>query len=117
LTKALLDFRPATETEKLLYPQMLQEGTQFWQNRNSRIGIAEKGVPAVEWLVLIVGAVTTVFFTYFFGMEDLRLQVVMTAMIGMLIALNLNVASLLRLSISGRSLRQNGRVSLGASIL
>jgi len=89
LTKALLDFHPANDNERMIYPQMLEEGTQFWQNRNSRIGIAEKGVPAVEWLVLIVGAVTTIFFTYFFGMEDLRLQLIMTAMIGMLIALNL----------------------------
>jgi len=89
LLKALLDFRPTTETEKMLYPQMLQEGTQFWQNRHSRIGIAEKGVPIVEWVVLIIGAITTIFFTYFFGLEDIRLQLIMTSMIAMLIALNL----------------------------
>jgi hypothetical protein len=89
LLKALLDFKPTTENERLLYPQMLQEGTQFWQNRHSRISIAEKGVPAIEWIVLIIGACTTIFFTYFFGLEDLRLQLIMTAMIAMLIALNL----------------------------
>jgi hypothetical protein len=89
LMKGLLDFQPATENEKALYPQMVQEGTQFWQNRQTRISMAAKGVPPIEWVVLIIGAITTIVFTYFFGLEDLRLQAIMTAMIAMLISLNL----------------------------
>jgi hypothetical protein len=89
LMRTLLDFQPGTDNEKALYPQMVQEGTQFWQNRQSRIAMAAKGVPTIEWVVLIIGAITTIIFTYFFVLEDLRLQVIMTAMIAMLISLNL----------------------------
>jgi len=89
LLKTLLEFKPQNEDEKTLYPQMVQEGTDFWQNRQSRISMAEKGVPAIEWVVLIVGAITTIVFTYFFVLDDLRLQMIMTAMIAMLIALNI----------------------------
>jgi hypothetical protein len=89
LMKTLLDYQPQTENERLLYPQMVQEGTEFWQNRQARVSMAEKGVPEVEWIVLIIGAFTTVFFTYLFGLDDLRLQLLMVAMIGMLISLNL----------------------------
>jgi len=89
LMAALIDFEPQTENQKALYPQMLQEASQLWQSRQARINIALKGVPAIEWTVLIAGAVITVFFTYFFGLEDLKLQLIMTAMVAMLISLNL----------------------------
>jgi hypothetical protein len=89
LMTALIDFEPRTENQKALYPQMLQEASQFWQSRQARINIALKGVPAIEWMVLITGAFITIFFTYFFGLEDLKLQLIMTAMVAMLISLNL----------------------------
>src|SRR6516225_3121891 len=33
LMQALMDFEPKTENEKALYPQMVQEASEFWQNR------------------------------------------------------------------------------------
>src|SRR5262249_8280537 len=91
LMQALIDYDPKTDTQKDLYPQMIQEASQFWQNRQARIGMARKGVPAVEWATLIAGALITVLFTYLFGLENTGLQLIMTSMVAMLIALVLTL--------------------------
>jgi ABC-type branched-subunit amino acid transport system permease subunit len=89
LMDSLMDFEPKTEKEKAIYPVMVQQASEFWQNRQARLGIAEKGLPAIEWVVLLTGGVVTVIFTYFFGMENAKLQILMTAMVTLLIAMNL----------------------------
>ena len=89
LMQALMDFEPKTENEKALYPQMVQEASQFWQSREARINIAKTGLPALEWTALIAGAVITIFFTYFFVLESLAMQLAMTLMVAFLVSLNL----------------------------
>lgn len=97
----LLDFEPTTERQKALYPQMMSDATQVWQSRRLRINMAVHGVPAIEWITLIVGAVITVFFTFFFGLENLRLQIAMTAMVAVLISLNVYLVLLFGYPFSG----------------
>ena len=89
LSKTLMDYEPKTQNQQIIYAQMVSDCSQFWQNRRDRINVATNGIPAVEWVTLIFGGVITVFFTYFFGLQNLRLQIVMTAMITTLISLNL----------------------------
>jgi hypothetical protein len=89
LSKLLVSFEPVTENQKALYPQLVQESTELWDNRRMRVNMALYGVPAVEWIALIAGGAVTVIFTYFFGLEHLRLQICMTAMVAILISLNL----------------------------
>jgi hypothetical protein len=101
LMKALIDCEPKNEVERDLYPQMVQEASQFWQNRQTRIEMAQRGVPAVEWATLIVGAFMTVLFTYFFGLENTWLQVVMTSMVAMLIAMVFTLYLLFAFPFSG----------------
>jgi hypothetical protein len=40
------------------------------------------------WLVLIVGGVFTIIFTYFFGVEKIRVQALMTLLVAMTLSLN-----------------------------
>jgi hypothetical protein len=54
-------------------------------SRRARLVAAEGAVPNVIWLVLLGGAVVTIAFTFFFGMESLRAQTVMTALLALLI--------------------------------
>jgi Protein of unknown function (DUF4239) len=91
LMRDLMDFEPQSENEKALYPQMVQEASAFWQNRQRRITMAGAGLPVMEWIVLIAGAFFTIFFTYFFVLEDVRLQMVMTGIVAVLISLNLSL--------------------------
>ncbi|MBX9686693.1 MAG: DUF4239 domain-containing protein [Candidatus Obscuribacterales bacterium] len=101
LMEALIDFEPKSENEKALYPQMVEEASQFWQNRQARISMAVKGVPVAEWCALIFGAILIVFFTFLFWLENLRLQMLMTALVSMLIALNLCLLLLFAYPFSG----------------
>jgi hypothetical protein len=101
LMTVLLDFEPKTEKEKAIYPQLVQEASAFWQNRQERLSIAEKTVPIAEWTLLIAGAMITLVFTFFFGLENLALQLVMTALVGMLMSINLTMLLLFAYPFSG----------------
>lgn len=83
------DFEPKTEKEKAVYATQLTSLCQFWDSRRTRTVTAEHGVSTLEWFVLLVGGSVTVAFTYFFKLDNLRIQIVMTVMVSTLIALNL----------------------------
>ncbi len=89
LVDAVCRFQPSSEKERTIYEAQLAAACEFWNCRRSRIVTASHGVAALEWVVLILGGVITVAFTYFFKLEHLNIQVVMTAMVSTIIALNL----------------------------
>ncbi|MHC5543047.1 bestrophin-like domain [Singulisphaera rosea] len=87
LIDEVYDFEPATESEKTIYAAAVTTTCDFWQCRRTRTVTAEHGVPVLEWVVLIVGGVITVTFTYVFRLEHLAIQAVMTALVSTVIAL------------------------------
>jgi hypothetical protein len=89
LMKALNNYEPKTSNESIMYRTVLDKACQVWDNRRARSNIASFGIPFEEWLVLLTGAAVTIVFTYFFGLDNLRVQAAMTAMIALLISLNL----------------------------
>ena len=89
LMRAVQGLEPKTPAEQGLYPTAVQEVCQLWDCRRTRVNAAQNGVPFEEWMVLLVGAVVTISFTYLFALKDIRLQAAMTAMVAVLIALNL----------------------------
>ena len=91
LMESLVDFEPQTDNEKALYPEMVSEAREFWQHRQSRINIADRGVPAAEWYALVIGAVVIVFFSFLFGIESFWIQLVMTSLVSLLISINLGL--------------------------
>jgi hypothetical protein len=80
-------FEPRTEKEQALYDAQLGALCEFWKCRRDRMNVAEHGIPPLEWVVLIVGGVLTISFTYFFKLEHLKIQIIMTAMVATIIAL------------------------------
>ncbi|MFY0030148.1 hypothetical protein ABTP79_18740, partial [Acinetobacter baumannii] len=54
-----------------------------------RLATALGRVSPVLWTVLIVGAAVTIGFSYFFGMESARSQIIMTALVALVLSLNL----------------------------
>ena len=83
------DIEPGTEQQKAFYGQMLNELSSLGDNRRSRLIVAHHGIPSLLWAVLIVGAVVTIGNIYFFGVESLKVQVIMTSSVAIIIALNL----------------------------
>lgn len=87
--KEITTYQPSTESEKTLHAQMLSEVCSMTENRRTRIVSASHGVNPLMWSVLIIGAVFTVMFTYFFGVEHLRAQILMTVLVSLTLSLNI----------------------------
>ena len=101
LMKEIMTFEPVTENQKAIYPIAVQEACQVWDFRRARTNMAQHGIPAVEWIVLVIGAVVTIVFTYFFGLSDAKAQMAMTCMVSLLISLNMYLVILFGSPFSG----------------
>jgi Protein of unknown function (DUF4239) len=64
---------------------------QITQARRARAVLAGGVVPGVVWLVLSLGALFTIAFTFFFGTRNARAQVLMTGLLSALILMGLLV--------------------------
>ena len=89
LMNVVRDWEPATESEKTLYAEAVPAASQFWNARRLRIIACERGIPPLEWCAVILGAIVTVILTYFLVLDDVRIQIALTAMVAVLIALNI----------------------------
>jgi len=76
------------------YPVIAEMFTQLdsvTEARRGRLHLALGIVPLVLWEVLIIGGLLTVGFTYFFGTENLRAQVMMTGALATIVFMSLFV--------------------------
>ncbi len=89
LMHEVIDFEPVSESQKAVYPIAVQEVCNLWENRRARTNISDNGMPVEEWVVLILGASVCSVFSYFFGLRNLKAQMIMTGLSSSLIALNL----------------------------
>jgi hypothetical protein len=61
-----------------LYAESLKRLSNLAEYRRLRIFAGNNTVPLAVWLVLLVGGLITVSYTYFFGMKNIRSQYLMT---------------------------------------
>ena len=80
-------FKPTTEAQQVLYEQGLQHVNDLSDARGERLLDAEEGLPRILWVVLIVGGVEVVGFTYLFGLESTSVHVLMVASLTLVVAL------------------------------
>ena len=80
---------PITENEKQLFPTLLQETISIRKYRYVRFSQAENGVPSPEWVMLLIGGVVTIVFTFFFRIENQKIQSLMIGMFALIIIMNL----------------------------
>jgi Protein of unknown function (DUF4239) len=78
---------PTTDTQQVLYEQGLQQVSDLADARGECLLAAEQGVPTVLWVVLIIGGVEVVGFTYLFGLESTTVHVLMIMSLTLIIAL------------------------------
>jgi hypothetical protein len=90
----IVDFEPTTNKEQQCYQKFLDVMQQLSDGRRYRLQITNAGLPSVLWGVLIAGGVLTVLFTYLFEVEDLRAQIVMTALVALALSLNVLLVAL-----------------------
>jgi hypothetical protein len=98
VTKALDDLYAATlvvthdETRHpMLAAEMFQQLDTLTHARRNRLHLAAGIVPTVIWVVLYGGAILTVAFTFFFGTQNWRAQLLMTGILSVLVFMGLLV--------------------------
>jgi uncharacterized integral membrane protein len=89
LWKEITTFDPKTPREEAIQQQLISEICQVTESRRTRLVSASHGVAPVMWIVLIVGGLFTLIFTYFFAVENVKTQVLMTVLVSMTLALNI----------------------------
>jgi len=101
LLDTVFGFEPKTEAEKTLHDAQVEAAIQLWNNRRERTTLASQHIPTLKWVVMILGGVITIFFTYFFTVENARLQALMTALITITITLNIYLVFMFGYPFSG----------------
>ncbi len=82
---AALRYRPVDQRGAVVLTAVLHQLDLITEARRARLVVASGISPGVLWLVLFGGALVTVGFTYFFGTENLRAQMLMTGALSLLI--------------------------------
>jgi Protein of unknown function (DUF4239) len=85
----LIAFEPGSEGQKLLHAETLRAYNQLIQARRLRLDAVDTGLPGVMWVVIIAGAFIGLSASFFFKVEDARLQgihvLLLAAFIGLVI--------------------------------
>jgi hypothetical protein len=77
----LVRFEPATEGQKLLHAEALRAYNDMIQARRQRLDAVKAGLPGVLWGVIIGGAFISMTSSFFFKVEDLRLQLIQVVLL------------------------------------
>ena len=101
----LQGYEPRTQAEQELYAEGLDQVQRLADARRSRLVAAEESIPTVLWVVLVVGGIVAVGFTYLFGLRSTWAHALMVAALAGVIALVLFTIGVLDHPFSG------GRVS------
>jgi hypothetical protein len=103
LWKAVVALRPPNppEVTKAIVARAVEDVSAVSERRRTRVRDSADLLPGPIWLVLLVGAVLTVGFCYFFSLESFRAQATMLSILATLIALSLFVILTLDLPFSG----------------
>jgi hypothetical protein len=80
-------YEPKTEREKIFFAESVRKLDDLREMRRLRIIDSRTGVHPVLWFVLVVGAVATISFTFFFGSDKFITHAVMASVLSVIIAL------------------------------
>jgi hypothetical protein len=75
--------------DQMRYEEMLEQLHDLGNARRERLLAAEQGLPPILWVVLILGGVITVGFTYLFGLENTLVHLLMVGSLALIISLSL----------------------------
>lgn len=76
--RAYLGLEPRTEREALWLERSIDRLDDLNNNRNLRIVRSRSRVPRPMWITLYALSVVTIVFSYFFGMRNFRLHIIVT---------------------------------------
>ena len=94
-------YEPKTENEKIFLAESARKLNEAGELRRLRLMDSRTGIHPILWSVLIIGGLTTIMFTFFFGTENRTAQIMMAAMLALVISLILFTILLLDFPFTG----------------
>ncbi len=85
----VLSYHTADSREQMLVDKAIDQLNIIDQARNQRILFYDDDLPSVVWLVIYLGCVITIGFSYFFGSNIFRAQVAMCAFFSILLGVTI----------------------------
>ena len=79
LNTFVIGLKPSSVADGNLHAQLLQSLARLWDARQERLLAAETTIPAVVWIVTIVGGALTIAFGSFLGVPSLGMHLAMSA--------------------------------------
>jgi hypothetical protein len=79
LNRVAIGLKPTGVSDGNLHAQLLQSLSQLWDARQQRLLAAETTIPAVVWVVTLVGGGLTIAFGSFLGVPSLGMHLAMSA--------------------------------------
>ncbi len=101
LRESIQNFEPGTESEEALRSEGLTRLDDPEEARALRLLEVREGLPRIIWVVLSVGGVLTVAFTFLFGMETPWLHMLAVAALTVIISLILYTVAVLEYPFNG----------------
>jgi hypothetical protein len=80
---------PQMGYDQMRYEEMLEQLHDLGNARRERLLAAQQGLPPILWVVLILGGVITVCFTYLFGLDNTLVHLLMVAALALIISISL----------------------------
>jgi hypothetical protein len=87
LQAILMKFEPTAESQKILHAETLRTYDQLIQAQRLRLDAVQVRLPGVLWFIIIVGAVISLSASFFFKIEDARLQGIQVTLLAAFIGL------------------------------
>ena len=84
LYASVMRFTEGDTRQTALLIEMFKQLDEITHARRTRVHLASGVVPAVVWIVVFSAAILTVAFAFFFGTENRRAQILMTAFLALL---------------------------------
>jgi hypothetical protein len=82
----LARFEPITEGQKALHAEAWRAYNNVIEDRRARLDEVTTGLPAVMWLIVLLGAAISLSASFFFHVEDVRLHVILVTLLATFIA-------------------------------
>ncbi|MCA0455588.1 MAG: DUF4239 domain-containing protein [Chloroflexi bacterium] len=97
----LLQFEPVTEGQKVIHEEAFGQYNNFITLRRQRIDFVDTALPSILWLIILGGAVLTIFVTYFFYVPNVRLHIMLIVCYALLVAVVIYFTSLMENPLKG----------------
>ena len=87
--KGVTEYEPTTQGQSNIHQVLVGSMTTFGEARRSRVAQMQTRMPDVLWLVIFIGALVTLVFSFFFSLNNLKMQLAMTALLTYVLFMNL----------------------------